>query len=61
MNTEQLDKEQLAKLLYEIDQKIHYGHVKTPWEGRVHGAATQGARKRAELILLEFVVLRRKP
>ena len=45
-----LGKEEVARLIYETEQRIHYGHVRTPWETRPHDAAKQHVRKIAELI-----------
>ena len=45
-----LDRENVARIIYEAEQRIHYGHVRTPWETRPHGVVKQHVRKVAELI-----------
>lgn len=38
------DREELARLIYEAEQRTYYGHVKTPWGSR---PAASPAKRRA--------------
>lgn len=47
-----MDRDQLARIMWDIDQRVIYGHVRTPWDPNRRDAANQNTRKRAEQLLL---------
>ena len=51
-----MDREHLARILWETDQRIAFGHVKAPWATATSRTEAH-ARKRAELILSEYDVV----